>query len=120
MQLTHCSSDHNTSRDLEFDKNFTKIGNHGCYNFKEKAIWGENTIVLWIPLLDKYPNPDAKILPIEKFPVSAQVTQEHRPRIFFPAHCTVYVREFYYFFCDDRLVQEFFTYAYSLAGYLFF
>ena len=36
MQLKHCSSDHNTSRDLEFDKS-TKIGNHGCYKFKEKG-----------------------------------------------------------------------------------
>ena len=34
---------------------------------------------------------------------------------FFPAHCTCMN-----FFWHDGLVQEFFSYAYALAGYFFF
>ena len=51
VDLKLCSSNNNTSRDLEFDENkCTKIGNHRCYKCKEKAIWGGHIIVLWIPL----------------------------------------------------------------------
>ena len=38
--------------------------------------------------------------------------REHLARIFFPAHCTCMN-----FFWHDGLVQEFFSYAYALAGY---
>ena len=41
--------------------------------------------------------------------------REHLARIFFPAHCTCMN-----FFWHDGLVQEFFSYAYALAGYFFF
>ena len=54
----------------------------GAINLKKKQSAGK-TLLCCEYLLDKYPNPDAKILQIEKFTVSAQVTQEHRPRIFF-------------------------------------
>ena len=40
--------------------------------------------------------------------------REHLARIFFPAHCTCKN-----FFWHDGLVQEFFSYAYALAGYFF-
>ena len=40
--------------------------------------------------------------------------REHLARIFFPAHCTCMN-----FFWHDGLVQEFFSYAYALAGYFF-
>ena len=36
------------------------------------------------------------------------------PEFFFPAHCTCMN-----FFWHDGLVQEFFSYAYALAGYFF-
>ena len=39
---------------------------------------------------------------------------EHLARMFFPAHCTCMN-----FFWYDGLVQEFFSYAYALAGYFF-
>ena len=41
--------------------------------------------------------------------------REHLARIYFPAHCTCMN-----FFWHDVLVQEFFSYAYALAGYIFF
>ena len=50
VHLKHRSSNHNTSRDLEVQKTCIKIGNHRCYKCKEKAIWGGQIIVLWIPL----------------------------------------------------------------------
>ena len=37
------------------------------------------------------------------------------PEFFFPAHCMCMN-----FFWHDGLVQEFFPYAYALAGYIFF
>ena len=40
--------------------------------------------------------------------------REHLARIFFLAHCTCMN-----FFWHDGLVQEFFSYAYALAGYFF-
>ena len=40
--------------------------------------------------------------------------REHLARIFFPAHCACMN-----FFWHDGLVQEFFFYAYALAGYFF-
>ena len=40
--------------------------------------------------------------------------REHLARIFFPAHCTCMN-----FFWHDGLVQEFFSFAYALAGYFF-
>ena len=40
--------------------------------------------------------------------------REHLARIFFPPHCTCMN-----FFWHDGLVQEFFSYAYALAGYFF-
>ena len=46
----HCSSNYNTSRDLEVQKTCIKIGNHKCYKCKEKAIWRGNIIVQRIPL----------------------------------------------------------------------
>ena len=41
--------------------------------------------------------------------------REHLARIFFPAHCTC----MNFFWHDGLLVQEFFSYAYALAGYFF-
>ena len=48
----HCSSNYNTSRDLEVQKTCIKIGNHKCYKCKEKAIWRGNIIVQRIPLTE--------------------------------------------------------------------
>ena len=38
INLKHCSSDHNTSRDLEFDKNVPRLVTTGAINLKKKAI----------------------------------------------------------------------------------
>ena len=71
----------------------------GAINLKKKQSEGK-TLLCCEYLLDKYPNPDPIILPIEKFTVSAQVTQEHRPRVFFqPTVQCICVN--FYFFCDD-------------------
>ena len=104
----HCSSNHNTSRDLEVQKTCIKIGNHRCYKCKEKAIWGENIIVQRIPLTQVQMLKSFNSLLI-KFNVS---TQETSCQNFLSSR--LYVREF---FLDNSLVQEFFSYAYALAGY---
>lgn len=64
VHLKHSYSDHNTSRDLEFDKNVPRLVTTGAINLKKKQSEGNTVthiIVLWIPLLCKYPSPDAKI-----------------------------------------------------------
>ena len=64
MHLKHSYSDHNTSRDLEFDKNVKRLVTTGAINLKKKQSEGNTVthiIVLRIPLLCKYPSPDAKI-----------------------------------------------------------
>ena len=53
------------------------------------------------------------ILAFVQFNSTAEL-REHLARIFFPAHCTCMN-----FFWHDGLVQEFFSYAYALAGYFF-
>ena len=92
------------------------VGNHGCYKFKEKAIWGEHIIVLWIPLLYKYPSPDAKIFQQSAdTKVQCVSTGNILPEVFFQPTVRAWN-----FFWDDGLVQEFFSYAYALAGVFFF
>ena len=44
MHLKHCSSDHNTSRDLEFDKNVPRLVTTGAINLKKKQPEG-NTLL---------------------------------------------------------------------------
>ena len=106
----HCSSNHNTSRDLEVQKTCIKIGNLRCYKCNEKAIWGGQIIVLWIPLTQVQMLKSFNSLLI-KFNVS---TQETSCQNFFSSR--LYVREF---FLDNSLVQEIFSYPYALAGYFF-
>ena len=43
VHLKHCSSDHNTSRDLEFDKNVPRLVTTGAINLKKKQSEG-NTL----------------------------------------------------------------------------
>ena len=115
MHLKHCSSDHNSSRDLEFDKNVPRLVTTGAINLKKKQSEG-NTILCYEYLF--YINTQVQMLKsvnsllIQKFTVSAQGTSCQN---FFSS--PLYVREF--FFWDDGLVQEFFSYAYSLALIVF-
>ena len=44
--LKHCSSDHNTSRDLEFDKNVPRLVTMGAINLKKKQSEG-NTLLCY-------------------------------------------------------------------------
>ena len=60
VHLKHCSSDHNTSRDLEFDKNVPGLVTTGAINLKKKQSEG-STLLCYEYLLYKYPSPDAKI-----------------------------------------------------------
>ena len=46
MHLKHCSSDHNTSRDLEFDKNVPRLVTTGAINLKKKQSEG-NTLLCY-------------------------------------------------------------------------
>ena len=115
VHLKHCSSDHNTSRDLEFDKNVPRLVTTGAINLKKMQSEG-NTLLYYDEYLF-YINTEVQMLKsfnsllIQKFSVSAQGTSCQN---FFPAHCTCVK-----FFWDDGLVQEFFSYAYALAGYFF-
>ena len=106
----HCSSNRNTSRDLEVQKTGIKIGNLRCYKCNEKAIWGGQIIVLWIPLTQVQMLKSFNSLLI-KFNAS---TQETSCQNFFSSQ--LYVREF---FLDNSLVQEIFSYPYALARYFF-
>ena len=114
MHLKHCSSDHNISCDLEFGKNVARLVTTGAINLKKKqSEW--NTLLCYEYLF--YINTQVQMLKsfnsllIQKFSVSAQGMSCQK---FFPAHCT-----FVKCFRDDGLVQEFFSYAYALAGYSF-
>ena len=112
MHLKHCSSDHNTSCDLEFDKNVLRLVTTGAINLKKKQPEG-NTLLRFEYLF--YTNTQVEMLEslnrflIQKFSVSANILLE-----FFSAHCTCVK-----FFWDDGLAHEFFSYAYALAGYFF-
>ena len=114
MHLKHCSSDHNTSRDLEFDKNVPRLVTTGAINLKKKQSEG-NTLLCYEHLfLYKYQVQMLKSfssLLIQKFSVSAQGTSCQN---FFssPRTCVN-------FLVNDGLVQEFFSYAYALARYFF-
>ena len=115
VHLKHCSSDHNTSRDFEFDKNVPRLASTGAINLKKTQSVG-NTLLCYEYIF--YINTQAQMLKpfngllIQTFPVSAQGTSCQK---FFPAHCTCVN-----FLGDDGLVQELFPCAYSLAGYFFF
>ena len=101
MHLKHCSSDHNTSRDLEFDKNVPRLVTTGAINLKKKQSEG-NTLLCYesLPLLYKYPMLKSfNSLLVQEFTVSVQGTTSWQ--IFFPAHCTCVN-----FFGDDVLVQK--------------
>ena len=114
MHLKHCSSDHNTSRDLEFDKNVPRLVTTGAINLKKKQSEG-NTLLCYEHLfLYKYQVQMLKSfssLLIQKFSVSAQGTSCQN---FFssPRTCVN-------FLVNDGLVQEFFSYACALARYFF-
>ena len=114
MHLKLCSSHHNTSRDLEFDKNVPRLVTTAAINLKKKQSEGD-TLLCYEYLF--YINTQVQMLKsfnsllIQKFNVSAQGTSCQK---FFSS--PLYVREF---FLDDGLVQEFFSYAYALAGYFF-
>ena len=114
VHLKHCSPDHNTSCNLEFDKNVPRLVTTGAINLEKKqSEW--NTLLCYEYLL--YINTQVQMLKsfnsllIQKFLVSAQVTSCQN---FFPAHCTCVK-----FSWDDGLMQNFFSYAYALAGYFF-
>ena len=115
MYLKHCSSDHNTSRDLEFEKNVPRLVTTGAINLKKKQSEGDTLscyeyffyINTQVQMLKSFNS-----LLIQKFNVSAQGTSCQN--FFFPAHCSCIN-----FFWDDGLVQESFSYAYALAGYFF-
>ena len=100
MLLKHCSSDHNTSRDLEFDKNVPRLVTTGAINLKKKQ-WEGNTLLRYEYLF--YLNTKVQMLKsfdsllIQKFTVSAQGTSCQN---FFTVHCTCVI-----FFGDDGLVQ---------------
>ena len=114
MHLKHCSSDHNTSCDLEFDKNVPRLVTKGAINLKKKqSEW--NTILCYEYLF--YRNTQVQMLKSfntllkQKFSVSAQGTSCQN---FFPAQCTCVN-----FFWDDGLVQKFFLCIRTLVGYFF-
>ena len=115
MHTKHCSSDHNTSRDLECDKNVPRLVTRGATNLKKKQSEG-NTLLCYEYLF--YINTQVQMLKsfnsllIQKFTVSAQGTSYQN---FPPAHCT-WVN---FFGTMVLIVQGFFSYAYSLAGYFF-
>ena len=104
MHTKHCSSNHNTSRDLEFDKNVPRLVTRGAINLKKKQSEG-NTLLCYEYLF--YINTEVQMLKffnsllIQKFTVSAQGIYYQN---FFPAHCTCVN-----FFGGDGLVQEFFA-----------
>ena len=122
LHLKHCSSDHNTNCDLEFDKNVPRLVTTGAVNLKKKQSEGNTVVCYEYPF---YINTKRKCgdstqvqmlkgfnrLLIQKFTVSAQGTSCQN---FFPAHCRCVN-----FFWDDGVMQDFFSYAYSLAGYFF-
>ena len=76
MHLKHRSSDHNTSRDLEFDKNVPRLVTTGAINLKKKQSEG-NTLLCYEYL---FYNTQVQMLKsfnsllIQKFTVSAQET----------------------------------------------
>ena len=111
MHLKHCSSSHNTSRDLEVQKTCIKIGYHRCYKYKEKPSEGDTSLCKesLLPKSRSMLNSFNSLL--IKFNVS---TQETSCQNFFSS--LLYVREF---FLHNSLVQEFFSYANALAGYFF-
>ena len=117
VHLKHCSSDHNTSRDLEFDKNVPRLVTTGAINLKKKQSEG-NTLLCYEYLF--YINTQVQMLKsfnsllIQKFSVSAQGTSCQNFFFFQSTVCA------WFFFWDDGLVQEFFSYASALAGYFFF
>ena len=75
VHLKHCSSDHNTSRDLEFDKNVPRLVTTGAINLKKKQSEG-NTLLCYEYLF--YINTQVQMLKsfnsllIQKFSVTAQ------------------------------------------------
>ena len=77
VHLKHCSSDHSTSRDLEFDKNAPRLVTTGAINLKKKQSEG-NTLLCYGYLF--YINTQVQMLKsfnsllIQKFSVSAQGT----------------------------------------------
>ena len=77
MHLKHCSSDHNTSFDLEFDKNVPRLVTTSATNLKKKQSEG-NTLLCYEYLF--YINTQVQMLKsfnsllIQKFTVSAQGT----------------------------------------------
>ena len=91
VHLKHCSSDHNTSRDLEFDKNVPRLVTTGAINLKKKQSEG-NTLLCYEHLfLYKYQVQMLKSfssLLIQKFSVSAQGTSCQN---FFPAHARAWI-----------------------------
>ena len=114
MHLKHCSSDHKTSRDLEFDKNVPRLVTTGAINLKKKQSEG-NTLLCYEYLF--YINSQVQMLkffnslPIQKFTVSAHGTY---CQISFSSPLCARG-----FFWDDGLAQVFFSYVYSLAEYFF-
>ena len=104
VHLKHCSSDHNTSRDLEFDKNVPRLVTTGAINLKKKQSEG-NTLLCYEYLF--YINTQVQMLKsfnsflIQKFSVSAQGTSCQN------------------FFSSPLYVREFFLGRWSCAGIFF-
>ena len=85
--LTHCSLDHNASRDLEFDKNVPRLAPTGALNLKK------------VPKFRC-----SNLLKVCWYKRSLCQHREHLDRIFFPAHFTCMNC-----FWEDGLVQRFFS-----------
>ena len=89
MHTKHCSSDHNTSRDLEFDKNVPRLETTGATNLKKKQSEG-NTLLCYEYLF--YINTQVQVLKsFNSLLIYKSSLCQHREqiaRIFFPAHCT--------------------------------
>ena len=104
VHLKHCSSDHNASCDLELDKNVPRLVTTGGHKFKEKAIWVEHIVMLWISF---FINTQVQMLKsfnsvlIQKFSVSAQGTSSQN------------------FFSSPLYVREIFLGRWSCAGIFF-
>ena len=105
MHLKQCSSDHNSSRDLELDKNVPGLVTTGATNLKKKQSEG-STLLCYEYLF--YINTQVQMLKsfnsllIQKISVSAEGNSRHN-----------------FFFSTPQYVREMFLGRWSCAGIFF-
>ena len=114
QQSSHyCRSVHflHTSRDLEFDENVRRLVTTVAINLKRK----QSELLCYEYLF--YINTQVQMLKSFNSLLIQGSLCKHREQLTIIFSSPLYVREFFW---DDGLVQEFFSYAYLLAGYFFF